>query len=53
MYFKQELLIMTKSNDKGITSKSGNSEIRSFFIDTTIDIVNIMTNKATNGRIRD
>ena len=44
---------MTKSNDNGITSKSGNSEIRSFFIDTTIDIVNIMTNKAMNGRIRD
>ena len=44
---------MNESKINIITSKSNNSEIRRFFIDTTIDIVNIMTNKAMNGRIRD
>lgn len=44
---------MTKSKDKMVTSKSDNNEIRGFFIDTTLDIVKTMTNKAMNGRIRD
>ena len=36
---------MNESKINIITSKSNNSEIRRFFIDTTIDIVKTMTDK--------
>ena len=44
---------MTELKNNMVTSKSNNNEIRSFFIDTTIDVVNTMANKAMKGRIRD
>ena len=43
---------MNESKINIITSKSNNSEIRRFFIDTTIDIVKTMTDKVLNGKVR-
>lgn len=52
---------MTKKNKKtqkkyekvDIDAKSPNHEIRSFFINTAIQTIDYMSNKAYNGRIRD
>ena len=47
---------MTKKTEKKekfeINSQSPNHEIRSFFIDTTIEAIQYMSNKAYHGRIR-
>lgn len=42
-----------KSEDVEINANSPNHEIRSFFINTAIETIQYMSNKAYNGRIRD
>ena len=59
MYNK--VITMTKKNNKvikkfevtEIDSNAPNHDIRSFFINTAIQTINYMGNKAYNGRIRD
>ena len=43
---------LEKKEDYEINSNSPNHEIRSFFIDTAIETIRYMSNKAYNGRIR-
>ena len=42
-----------KCEDVEINANSPNHEIRSFFINTAIETIQYMSNKAYNGRIRD
>lgn len=42
-----------KYENVDLTSNSPNHELRSFFIDTTIQTINYMNNKVFNGRVRD
>jgi len=42
-----------KKEDFDINSNSPNHEIRSYFIDTTIEAIRYMSKKAYHGRIRD
>lgn len=44
----------TKENEYiDLNANSSNHDIRSFFIETTIEAINYMSNKAYRGRIRD
>lgn len=43
---------IVKKEDFEINANSPNHEIRSFFIDTAIETIRYMSNKAYNGRIR-